>query len=95
MLDKPIDEITMEDGKVTGVKSGGEVAKCSMVIGDPKYFPDRVKKVGQVVRAICLLNHSVPNTSDAASCQIIIPQSQVNRKSGESFHLGSVYCDGR
>lgn len=81
MLEKSIDEIVMEDGKVVGVKSGGETAKCKMVIGDPSYFPDRVKKVGQVVRAICLLNHSVPNTSDAASCQIIIPQGQVGRKS--------------
>ncbi|XP_072181804.1 rab GDP dissociation inhibitor beta-like isoform X1 [Diadema setosum] len=81
MLDKPIDEIVMEDGKVVGVKSQGEMARCKMVIGDPSYFPDRVKKVGQVARYICLLNHPVPNTSDAASCQIIIPQSQVKRKS--------------
>ena len=82
MLDKSIDEIVMEGGKVVGVKSGGETAKCKMVVGDPSYFPDQVQKTGQVVRAICLLHHSVPNTSDAASCQIIIPQSQVGRKSG-------------
>jgi len=37
--------------------------------------------VGQVVRCICLLNHPVPNTKDALSCQIIIPQKQVGRKS--------------
>ncbi|XP_063953807.1 rab GDP dissociation inhibitor alpha-like [Lytechinus pictus] len=82
MLDKPIDEIVVDqDGKVTGVRSGHETAKCSMVIGDPTYFPERVKKTGQVVRAICFSDHPVPNTSEAASCQIIIPQSQVNRKS--------------
>lgn len=36
----------------------------------------------QVVRCICLLNHPIPNTKDALSCQIIIPQKQVGRKSG-------------
>lgn len=81
MLDRPCDEIVMEDGKVVGVKSQGEVAKCKMVICDPTYTPDRVKKVGQVVRAICIMNHPVPGTSDALSCQVIIPQNQVDRKS--------------
>jgi Rab GDP dissociation inhibitor len=36
-----------------------------------------VKKVGQVVRAICILSHPIPNTNNSESCQIIIPQSQV------------------
>jgi Rab GDP dissociation inhibitor len=48
MLDKPIDEIVFEDGRVVGVKSGGETARCSMVICDPSYAPDRTRKVGQV-----------------------------------------------
>lgn len=48
MLDKPIEEIVCEDGKVVGVKSQGEVAKCDCVIGDPSYFADKVRKVGQV-----------------------------------------------
>ncbi|XP_034943998.1 rab GDP dissociation inhibitor alpha [Chelonus insularis] len=81
MLDKPIDEIVIKDGKVVGVRSGNEVASCKQVFCDPTYVPDRVKKVGQVVRAICLLNHPIPNTNDALSTQIIIPQKQVNRKS--------------
>ena len=50
MLDKPIDEIVYENGKVVGVKSGGETAKCKQVYCDPTYCPDKVKKVGQVVR---------------------------------------------
>ena len=33
---------------MVGVKSQGEVAQCSCVIGDPSYFTDKVKKVGQV-----------------------------------------------
>lgn len=81
MLDKPIDEIVFENGKVIGVRSGEEIAKCKQVFCDPSYIPDRVKKVGQVIRAICILNHPIPNTNDALSTQIIIPQKQVNRKS--------------
>lgn len=37
----------------------------------------------KVVRAICILSHPIANTKDAQSCQIIIPQNQVNRNSGE------------
>jgi len=80
MLDKPIDELVMENGKVVGVRSGEETARCSMVICDPSYAANRCKKTGQVVRAICILDHAIPNTKDAASCQIIIPQKQVQRK---------------
>lgn len=81
MLDKPIDEIVMEDGKVVGVRSGNETAKCKQVYCDPSYVPDKVKQVGQVVRAICLMDHPINNTKDALSTQIIIPQKQVNRNS--------------
>lgn len=31
---------------------------------------------------ICILNHPIKSTNDANSCQIIIPQNQVNRNSG-------------
>lgn len=81
MLEKPIDEIVMENGKVVGVKSGGETAKCKQVFCDPTYVSDRVEKVGQVIRCICLLNHPIPNTKDSLSCQLIIPQKQVGRNS--------------
>ncbi|KAI8852798.1 GDP dissociation inhibitor [Chytridium lagenaria] len=72
MLNKPVEEIIYEDGKFAGVKSEGEV--------NPSYFPDKVKKVGRVVRTICILDHPVPNTSDADSLQIVIPQNQVKRQ---------------
>lgn len=82
MLDKAIEEIVYEDGKVVGVKSEGEVARCKCVIGDPSYFKDKVKKVGQVVRCICILNHPPSAISKSPlSSQIIIPQNQVGRKS--------------
>ncbi|KAL1420796.1 hypothetical protein MTO96_023790 [Rhipicephalus appendiculatus] len=51
MLDKPIDEIVLENGRVVGVRSGSETARCKQVYCDPSYVPDRVEKVGQVVRS--------------------------------------------
>lgn len=59
------------------------VTACKwQVYCDPSYVPDKVRKTGQVIRAICLLNHPIPNTNDAQSCQIIIPQQQVGRHYG-------------
>ncbi|KAG9489861.1 hypothetical protein GDO78_005667 [Eleutherodactylus coqui] len=49
--------------------------------GFASYVTNRVTKVGQVIRVICILSHPIKNTNDADSCQIIIPQNQVNRKS--------------
>jgi len=91
MLDKPIDEIVLDnDGKFSGVRSGNEVVKAKQVIGDPSYFGAgstatesgkiRVIEEGKVVRAICLLKHPIPGTEDSDSCQIVIPQNQVQRR---------------
>jgi len=89
MLDKPIDEIVYNDqGEVVGVKSQGEVAKCKAVICDPSYVTNKVKKTGQVIRAICILNHPIPNTDDVDSVQLIIPQNQVQRK--HDIYIASV-----
>ncbi|XP_078064503.1 rab GDP dissociation inhibitor alpha-like, partial [Mustelus asterias] len=57
------------------------VARCKQLICDPSYVAERVQKVGQVIRVICILSHPIKQTNDANSCQIIIPQNQVNRKS--------------
>jgi Rab GDP dissociation inhibitor len=84
MLNKPIEKILYdEQGRVCGVQSEGEVAKCKAVIADPTYFmsPDKVKQTGKVVRAVCVLDHPVPNTNNSESCQVILPQKQVGRKS--------------
>ncbi|OBZ78889.1 putative secretory pathway GDP dissociation inhibitor 1 [Grifola frondosa] len=90
MLDKPIDEIVTDaDGQFTGVRSGGETVKAKQVIGDPSYFGAgesadggkvRVIEEGKVVRAICILKHTIPGTDDSDSVQIIIPQNQVGRR---------------
>uniref|UniRef100_A0A8C6V8Z3 Rab GDP dissociation inhibitor n=1 Tax=Neogobius melanostomus TaxID=47308 RepID=A0A8C6V8Z3_9GOBI len=78
MLNKPIEEIVMENGKVVGVKSEGEIARCKQLICDPSYAMDRVKKVGQVIRVICILSHPIGNTGDVNSCQIIIPRTRTS-----------------
>eukprot|EP00741_Cyanophora_paradoxa_P005224 tig00000865_g5064.t1 len=82
MLNKPVDEIVYDEkGQFVGVKSEGQVARAKFVVGDPSYFPNKVRKNGKVVRAICILSHPIPDTNDSLSCQIIIPQKQVGRKS--------------
>lgn len=78
MLDKPVDEIIKKDGKIIGVRSGTEIAKCKQLFCDPTYVPEQVKKNGQVIRCICLLDHPIPNTNNTLSTQIIIPQKQVS-----------------
>lgn len=50
MLDKAVDEIVIEDGKLVGVRSGTDVARCNMVICDPTYAQGRCRKAGQVKR---------------------------------------------
>ncbi|KAI5957047.1 GDI1 [Candida margitis] len=84
MLDTPIDEVLFEgegsDKKFAGVVTKEGTAKAPIVVADPTYFPEYVKKTGQkVIRAICLLDHPVPSV-DLDSLQIIIPQNQVGRK---------------
>ncbi|EGG16627.1 Rab GDP dissociation inhibitor alpha [Cavenderia fasciculata] len=80
MLNKPIEKIVSEDGKIK-VTSEGETVTADYVVADPSYFPDKVKLTGRVVRSICILNAPVPNSNNNESCQIIIPQKQVGRKS--------------
>mmetsp|Transcript_9891 Transcript_9891/g.16631 ORF Transcript_9891/g.16631 Transcript_9891/m.16631 type:complete len:329 (+) Transcript_9891:17-1003(+) len=69
MLNRNVDEILFDgDGKVTGIRSGEETAKAPIVICDPSYTTnDRLKPSGQVIRAICLMDHPIPNTNDAQS----------------------------
>lgn len=39
----------------------------------------KTKVVGKVIRAICIMDHPIPNTNNASSIQIILPQKQLNR----------------
>lgn len=82
MLNTQVDEILMEDGKAKGIRSGDQTATAPLVICDPSYVNNdsRVKPVGKVIRAICLLDHPIPNTKDAPSIQIILPAKQIGKK---------------
>ncbi|KAL8092676.1 guanosine nucleotide diphosphate dissociation inhibitor At5g09550-like [Apium graveolens] len=82
MLNKPECKVEFDDGKAVGVTSEGETAKCKKgVVCDPSYLPDKVKKVGKVARAVCIMNHPIPDTNDSHSAQIILPQKQIGRNS--------------
>ncbi|KAI1767393.1 rab GDP-dissociation inhibitor [Hypoxylon sp. FL1150] len=88
MLNTQVDEVLYEGGKASGIKAtmtGIEPemkfeTKAKMILGDPSYFSNKVKIVGHVLKAICVLRHPLAGTNDCDSCQLIIPQSQVGRK---------------
>lgn len=82
MLNKGVDEVLFnEQGKAYGIKTGNEIARAPIIIGDPSYFPvAKTRVTGQVVRSICILDHPIDGTDNSESLQIIIPASQVRRK---------------
>ena len=90
MLNTTVDEVVYEGDKAVGIKAtmtGVEPemkfeTKARMILGDPSYFPGKVRVVGHVLRAICILKHPLASTNDSDSCQLIIPQSQVGRTHG-------------
>jgi len=72
MLNTQVDEILMEGGKVTGIRSGDVTATAPLVICDPTYTmtdgqSNYTKPVRKVIRAICLMNHCIPHTNNAQS----------------------------
>lgn len=85
MLNTPVDEVLLVDGKVVGVRSGDQTAKAPLIICDPSYVRDqkKTKVIGKTIRAICILDHPIPNTDNVPSIQIIVPQKQLNRKTGK------------
>lgn len=85
MLNTAVDEITVdENGKATGIKSGEDKATAPIVICDPSYAPESMlKPTGQIIRAICLMDHPIPSTNDLPSVQIIIPAKQTGRNNGK------------
>ncbi|CAH1441244.1 unnamed protein product [Lactuca virosa] len=66
---------------ICSVECCGETAKCKKVVCDPSYLSNKVRKVGKVARAICIMSHPIPNTNDSHSVQVILPQKQLGRKS--------------
>lgn len=94
MLNTTVDELQFDGDKAVGIKAtmktGAESmefeTRAKLILGDPSYFPNKVKVVGHVLRAICILKHPLAGTNDSDSCQIIIPQHQVGRKNGKPSH---------
>lgn len=82
MLNRDVQEILYENGKFKGIKSNGECAYGKYLIAEPSYVKNtnKLKSKGKVIRAICIMDHPVPKTKDVPSCQIILPQRQLNRK---------------
>jgi Rab GDP dissociation inhibitor len=62
MLNRPVEEILFdESGKVCGVKSQGETARCKRLLADPSYFVGQPRGVARA----CL-----PSSSpDANTCR--------------------------
>ena len=57
--------------------------KAPIVIGNPNFFPDSMKKATgeKIVRSIFILDRPVPNTDDSESTMIILPQKWFGRSS--------------
>jgi len=75
MLNANVEEILFnENGTVKGIRQGDETATAPIIICDPSYTTnDRLLPKSKVIRAICLLDHPIPDTNNAASVQIIMP----------------------
>lgn len=91
MLNTDVDEFLYDGSKVVGIKATMKErddtgpgmkfeTKAKKILADPSYFPDKARVTGHLLKAICILNHPIPNTSDADSLQLILPQSQIGRK---------------
>jgi Rab GDP dissociation inhibitor len=94
MLNTDVDEFLYDGSKIVGIKATMKErddagpgmkfeTKAKKILADPSYFPGKARVTGHLLKAICILNHPIPNTADSDSLQLIIPQSQVGRKHGE------------
>ena len=53
--------------------AGKEIAKTKMVICSPIYcikagLKNKVKKIGNIIRCICILDKTIPNTNNFGAC---------------------------
>ena len=79
MLNKGVDEVLFDpSGKAWGIKTGNEVAKANLLIGDPSYFPAAKSRVsGLVVRSICILDHPIAGTDNSEVLNSLIHMSSM------------------
>ena len=97
MLNKPNLQVLYDEaGVFSGVQDEeGQIAKAAFVIGDPSYFPNKTKTTSKVVRAICIMDHPIPDTDNSHSVQVIIPQAQVGRQSDIYVFCSSYRCSSQ
>lgn len=75
-----------ENDSIAGVVVGEKAARAPVVIGDSTWFrDDRQKKIGKVVRSICILNHPIEGCESGASCVIGFFKKQLV-KAGYKVH---------
>ncbi|TNN85543.1 Rab GDP dissociation inhibitor alpha [Liparis tanakae] len=67
LLNRTVDELVMDGGKVKAVKSEGKLFHCKQLICDPSYVPNRVRKVGRVIRVIYIYISVVSHVHNVAS----------------------------
>jgi Rab GDP dissociation inhibitor len=77
-LNKTIDEIILEDGKVTGVKSGETVYQTNAVICSPDYAYAQAQQTGKHAKTICLYRHLLPKFENVPSSQLCLPSAQLD-----------------
>lgn len=84
MLGTPVNDVIFDsDGKFEAVKitvEGKEtLAKAKIVIADPTYFPEKVKKNERLIRTISIID-KLPLSNGETSGQIIITGEECHRK---------------
>lgn len=92
-----VEEILYDNNsKFKGIKTTkGEYIYGSILISEPTYLEkfNKVQIKAKIIRRICIMNHPIPGTGDCDSCQIIIPQTQINRKNDIFIlQLGYGHC---
>lgn len=90
MLNQDLDKINVDGGQVKSITATFEGKQSDTnvkyVIASPSYINkvgmgDKLKKKGQIIRCICIMDHPIPNIKKGMnSVQIIIPQKQTKRK---------------
>lgn len=96
MLGKPVDKILFDaTGRVSGIKSEADVYKAPIIISDSSYTREigKVRAAGQVIRAICIIDHPIPHTEASDALFIILPHRQTLRHNDIYIvSLGSNHC---
>jgi Rab GDP dissociation inhibitor len=88
MLDKPIDEIVVDAaGKVVGVRSGSEIAKCKQVYCDPSYVMDRVscEPTFSITETHYYLSFVGPQEGSSSPLHLLVGSSDCQHK-GRAVH---------